>query len=60
MQLRWCLICGHVGCCDDTPGQHARLHHIETGHPMIGSLEQGADWAYCYLDDVSAAGLLED
>ena len=60
VQLRWCLICGHVGCCDDTPGQHARLHHIETGHPMIGSLEQGADWAYCYLDDVSAAGLLED
>lgn len=55
VQLRWCLTCGHVGCCDDTPGQHARQHHVETGHPTIGSLEPGDIWAYCYLHDVSAA-----
>ncbi|MEM7091771.1 MAG: low temperature requirement protein A [Actinomycetota bacterium] len=54
VQLRWCLICGHVGCCDDTPGTHARAHFEETGHAMIGSLERGATWAYCYLDDASA------
>lgn len=60
VQLRWCLVCGHVGCCDDTPGQHARLHHIETGHAMIGSMERGADWAYCYIHDVSAPGMLSE
>lgn len=58
VQLRWCLVCGHVGCCDDTPGSHARQHHVETGHPTIGSLERDADWAYCYLHDVSAPGRL--
>ena len=59
VQLRWCLVCGHIGCCDDTPGQHARQHHIETGHPTIASLERGDDWAYCYLHDVSAPGHIE-
>lgn len=54
VQLRWCLTCGYVGCCDDTPGQHARAHHEQTGHPMIGTLERGDNWAYCYLHDVSA------
>ncbi len=58
VQLRWCLVCGHVGCCDDTPGQHARKHHLETGHPTIASLERSADWAYCYLHDVSAPGFM--
>ncbi|MFE2628221.1 UBP-type zinc finger domain-containing protein, partial [Streptomyces sp. NPDC059374] len=23
MQLRICLTCGHVGCCDSSPGRHA-------------------------------------
>lgn len=58
VQLRWCLICGHVGCCDDTPGQHARHHHLETGHATIASLERSADWAYCYIHDVSAPGFM--
>lgn len=26
LQLRICLQCGHVGCCDDSPGQHASRH----------------------------------
>ena len=54
VQLRYCLVCGHIGCCDDTPGRHARQHHLETGHPIIGSLESDQDWAYCYLHDISA------
>ena len=38
-ELRVCLTCGHVGCCEDSPHQHA-LHHFEsTGHPMIASLD---------------------
>ena len=58
VQLRLCLVCGHVGCCDDTPGQHARQHHLETGHPTIATVERGADWAYCYLHDVSVPGFM--
>jgi low temperature requirement protein LtrA len=53
VQLRWCLTCGYVGCCDDTPGRHARAHHEQTGHAMIGTLERGDKWAYCYQHDVS-------
>jgi low temperature requirement protein LtrA len=53
VQLRWCLTCGHVGCCDDSPGQHATNHHQATGHPVIASIEAGATWAYCYPDEVT-------
>lgn len=52
VQLRVCLVCGHVGCCDDTKGAHARLHFEQTGHALIASIEPGATWAYCYLDDL--------
>ncbi len=48
VQLRQCLICGHVGCCDDTPGRHARAHWEETGHRLIATIEPGDGWAYCY------------
>jgi len=53
VQLRWCLTCGHVGCCDDSPGQHATVHHRATGHPVIASIEANATWAYCYPDEVT-------
>ena len=59
VQMRYCLICGHAGCCDDTPGQHAREHYEETGHALIATLERGDDWAYCYIDDVSRPGFIE-
>ena len=26
LHLRICLGCGHVGCCDDSPGRHATAH----------------------------------
>ena len=26
LHLRICLTCGHVGCCDDSPGKHASAH----------------------------------
>jgi len=34
-ELRMCLICGHVGCCEDSRYQHARRHFEATGHPLI-------------------------
>ena len=37
LHLRICLECGHVGCCDSSPNQHASAHARETGHQLIRS-----------------------
>jgi CPA1 family monovalent cation:H+ antiporter len=50
VHLRLCLTCGKVGCCDSSPGKHARRHFDETGHPVIRSLEPGETWRWCYVD----------
>jgi hypothetical protein len=44
VHLRRCAQCGHVGCCDSSPGQHATAHATATGHPFIQSFEPGEDW----------------
>jgi uncharacterized UBP type Zn finger protein len=49
VHLRLCLTCGHVGCCDSSPGRHATRHFNRTGHPVIASYEPGERWAWCYL-----------
>jgi hypothetical protein len=36
--------CGHIGCCDSSPSQHASKHAAATGHPIIASFEPGEDW----------------
>src|SRR4051794_5606534 len=51
VHLRVCLSCGHVGCCDQSPGKHATAHFKHTHHPLITSGERGETWAYCYPDD---------
>ena len=48
VELRICRSCGHVGCCDSTPGQHATTHFHDTGHATMQSFEPGADWGWCY------------
>ncbi|MFE0510038.1 UBP-type zinc finger domain-containing protein [Streptomyces sp. NPDC058964] len=50
--VRLCLTCGHLGCCDSSPGGHATAHYEATGHPVARSLEPGEDWAWCYADEV--------
>jgi len=50
VHLRLCLTCGHVGCCDSSPGRHATKHFHGTGHPVIASFEPGERWAWCYID----------
>lgn len=50
VHLRICLICGHVGCCDQSPNRHATAHFHETGHPIIQSFEPDEDWRWCYID----------
>jgi uncharacterized UBP type Zn finger protein len=50
VEIRMCLVCGHVGCCDSSPGRHATRHFHETGHPVMKSIEPGATWRWCYVD----------
>jgi uncharacterized UBP type Zn finger protein len=50
VHLRMCLVCGHVGCCDNSKNKHATKHFKETGHPIIRSFEPGENWRYCYVD----------
>jgi hypothetical protein len=48
LHLRRCAACGHIGCCDNSPEQHATKHAEATGHPVITSFEPGEDWFYDY------------
>ena len=50
MHLRLCLGCGHVGCCDSSPGRHARAHAEAEEHPVAASAEPDEAWAFCFLD----------
>lgn len=52
VHLRRCAQCGHVGCCDSSPGKHATKHFHRSGHPIVRSLERGEDWGWCYADQV--------
>jgi uncharacterized UBP type Zn finger protein len=52
VNLRLCLTCGYVGCCDNSKNKHATRHHHKTHHPMILSYEQGEEWLWCYVDEV--------
>jgi uncharacterized UBP type Zn finger protein len=52
LHLRLCLICGHVGCCDNSPNRHATKHYHASDHAMIKSFEPGEEWGYCYPDDL--------
>jgi hypothetical protein len=44
--LRRCAACGHVGCCDSSPSQHATAHARQAGHPVLTSYEPGEEWFY--------------
>jgi Zn-finger in ubiquitin-hydrolases and other protein len=46
--LRRCAQCGHIGCCDSSPSQHARGHFGATGHRYVRSFEPGEDWFWDY------------
>lgn len=46
VHLRRCAQCGHIGCCDSSPSQHARVHAVAAGHAVMTSFEPGEDWFY--------------
>jgi hypothetical protein len=48
VHLRRCAQCGHIGCCDSSPAQHASAHADATGHPIIRSFEPGESWFWDY------------
>ncbi|MEV5817777.1 UBP-type zinc finger domain-containing protein [Micromonospora harpali] len=51
VHLRSCLTCGHVGCCDSSPYQHASKHFAESGHPVMRSIQPGEAWRWCFVDE---------
>ncbi len=56
VHLRRCAACGHVGCCDSSPGQHATGHAQASGHPVVQSFEPGEDWYWDYEAGTAVAG----
>ncbi|CAN5531814.1 UBP-type zinc finger domain-containing protein [soil metagenome] len=52
VQLRMCLRCGHVGCCDSSPNRHATGHVHASGHPTVRSVEPGERWRWCYVHEL--------
>jgi hypothetical protein len=51
LHLRRCAQCGHIGCCDTSPSQHATAHAQATGHRLIQSFEPGEAWFWDYTTD---------
>jgi len=56
LHLRRCAECGHIGCCDNSPNQHASKHNASTGHPIITSFEPGERWFYDYRTEQFLSG----
>jgi len=47
--LRECRTCGHVGCCDSSPGKHATQHFHDTHHAIMQAYPDQS-WSWCYVD----------
>lgn len=54
--LRRCAECGHIGCCDSSPEQHASAHAAKEGHPIIQSYEPGESWFWNYTTEEMLEG----
>lgn len=49
-ELRICLTCGYVGCCESQEG-HDREHYETTGHPFVRPHRSECDFLWCYECD---------
>jgi hypothetical protein len=56
LHLRRCASCGHIGCCDSSPSQHARGHAADSGHPWVQSFEPGEEWFWSFAEEDYADG----
>jgi len=50
VHLRLCMVCGHVGCCDNSPNKHGTKNWHRSKHPVMKSFEPGEEWWWCYPD----------
>jgi hypothetical protein len=51
VHLRRCAQCGHIGCCDSSPAQHARAHAAESGHSIVRTFEPDEAWFWDYTTE---------
>ena len=51
VHLRLCLECGHMACCDSSPGRHASKHFGASSHPVMRSIEPNENWRWCFADE---------
>jgi hypothetical protein len=51
VHLRRCAQCGHIGCCDSSPAQHASAQAASTGHRIVQSFEPGESWFWDYQSE---------
>jgi Zn-finger in ubiquitin-hydrolases and other protein len=56
LHLRRCAECGHIGCCDSSPSQHATKHFHATGHPIAASFEPGETWFWNFETQEKVSG----
>jgi uncharacterized UBP type Zn finger protein len=53
VELRLCLTCGHVGCCDNSKNKHATKHFHSTNHPIMQAYGSAwENWKWCFIDQV--------
>lgn len=52
IDLRLCLSCGHVGCCNSSKNKHAQKHFEEVEHPLVEAFGEEDAWRWCYIDKV--------
>ncbi len=55
--LRRCAACGHIGCCDSSPSQHARHHAADADHPVATSYEPGEEWFWDFSREREVVGV---
>jgi hypothetical protein len=51
-----CAQCGHIGCCDSSPSQHAKIHAASANHPVVRTFEPGEDWYWNYVTSEFSGG----
>jgi hypothetical protein len=54
--LRRCARCGHIGCCDSSPNQHATKHARASGHTVMRTFEPGEDWFWDFTSETAFEG----
>jgi len=57
LHLRRCAECGHIGCCDSSPSQHASQHAAKTGHAICTSFEPGEQWFWNFQTAQMVGGI---